>query len=82
MPKGQQSSNFKFFHFYNIYYNIYIYIYIYIYLYKQFPMLAYITESLTNIVISSKDNKGQYNPTLIKLLRDFIHSHRIKLMKF
>lgn len=45
-------------------------------------MLAYITESLTNIVISSKDNKGQYNPTLIKLLRDFIHSHRIKLMKF
>lgn len=55
------------FHFYNKY--IYMCIYLYISIYKQFPMPANTTETSTcpNIAISSKDNKRQYNPTLIKL---------------
>lgn len=55
------------FHFYNKY--IYMCIYLYISIYKQFLMHANATEASTcpNNAISSKDNKGQYNPTLIKL---------------
>lgn len=63
IPKVRQSSTFII--------NIFIcaYNYIYISIYKQFPMHANTTETSTcpNIAISSKDNKGQYNPTLIEL---------------